>query len=130
MMGVKGWSVLEGGHGMFKGRQCTQCMVHLCIGEGPIDFRIMEIVQSLIATNLLTIIDQRHTPRRSYQYGQRITVFTIFLCQCFFFFVKVLVVVGQIDHTTKTDVALGSNQFVDIGFQGGSINTATTKSHQ
>ena len=86
---------------MFQGKECAQRVAHLIIVRSPVNLRILEIVEYLITSGLLTIINEWHAIDGIGQHRECIAVFAIFLGQRLLRLVVVLIVVGDIEHTVK-----------------------------
>ena len=114
---IYAYIIAQGWNSMFQGCQCSDAVKHLVIFRSPVYFGIFEIVESLIAANLLSIIDKRHTIERISQYGERITVVAVFLGQRFLVLIPVLVVVGDVEHTAERYIGGGIHHGVGISLQ-------------
>ena len=71
----------------------------------------------MIPTDFLAIVDERHAVEGIGQYGERITVGTVFLRQRLLALVPVLVVVGHVEHTAEGYAIRCREHLVGIGFQ-------------
>ena len=102
---------------MFQGKERAQGVAHLVVFRIPINLGIVEIVECLIASRFLSIIDQRHAIERIGKDGERIAVGAILLCQRLFRLVPVLVVIGHIEHTSEGKVGRSIQQCIAKNFQ-------------